>query len=990
VNTASRLQSVAEPGTVLVGEATRGAAEAAIAFEPLGEAALKGKALPVAVYRALRVVAERRGSGRNDTLEPPFVGRADELRFLKEQFHATGRDHRAHLVSLVGQAGIGKSRIAWELEKYLDGVVEAVWWHRGRSPSYGEGVTFWALGEMIRRRAGLAEGDGETKTRQAIAAMLARHVPDGDERHWIEPRLLALLGVEEAPPGGREELFAAWRTFFERVAAEGTVALVFEDLQWSDDGLLDFIEHLLDWSRAHPIFVVTLARPELLERRPGWGTDRRGASAMRLEPLSAEAMRALLHGLVPGLPEPVTQRILARADGIPLYAVEIVRMLVADGRVTRADGVYRPTRDLDSVDIPATLHALVAARLDTLPAADRSLLQDAAVLGQSFTMPALAAVTGESPDSLSPRLATLVRRELLAVESDPRAPTRGQHAFVQSMLREVAYSTLPKRVRRARHLAAARYFESLDDDELAAALAMHYVAAYHAAPEGPEGEAAAAQARVALRAAAERAEALGALGQAIDLVRAAREVTRDPREDIALLQRVGLLQGLASRYDDAERSLSEAVERTRAIGDETGVVRSTALLAQTRLSRAQIGRALEALEDAAPEADRLVGRPGSEEALSTYSEMYARAHFRNEQYARSIEWADRALPLAEQLRLDGVIAMALITKASSMVGLGRQREGLALLRGAVLDAQARGQHLAALRGGVNVAAFMMDVDPRASLEWTRNGIAEAQRLGLSAFSTYHAGNLTPAVRMGEWAFVRAATAALQDATTDPSAVQWITDMGDWHGAWQGRDLRGRPEAMLREAEADADPQSLTNALEWLGAAAFANEDFAAATRYGRRLLEHAFAGRYQRLYVGRAALHAGDLELARSIAATLAPSPGGACDADLAALGGGIAAREGRSRDAADDYRSALSHYRELGLRFDVAMTAHDMATLLGPGEPGVLAAATEARGILEELEAAPLLARLERALGGEAAATGTTSPPRTGTPVAVNDRTLP
>src|SRR5512142_3038990 len=213
VNTASRLQSAAAPGSVLVGEATRMAAESAIVFEPAGDQVLKGKAAPVPAWRALRVVGERGGARRPEAIEPPFVGRADELRFLKEQFHVTGRERRARLVSLVGQAGIGKSRLAWELEKYLDGVVETVWWHRGRSPSYGEGVTFWALGEMVRRRAGLAEGDDEETTRAAIASMVAAHVPDEADRAWIEPRLLTLLGIGDPATGGHEELFAAWRTF---------------------------------------------------------------------------------------------------------------------------------------------------------------------------------------------------------------------------------------------------------------------------------------------------------------------------------------------------------------------------------------------------------------------------------------------------------------------------------------------------------------------------------------------------------------------------------------------------------------------------------------------------------------------------------------------------------------------------------------------------------------------------------------------------------
>ena len=333
VNSASRLQSVAPPGTVLVGESTYRAASRAIAFAEAGDQVLRGKKAPVPAWQALRVVAKRGGEGRAEGLEAPFVGREDELRLLKDFFHATSRERRARLVSVTGQAGIGKSRLGWEFLKYLDGVLETVYWHSGRSPAYGEGITFWALGEMVRRRAGLAEGDDETKTRQGIRASLAEFVPDEAERRWIEPALIFLLGYGEAPAGGREELFAAWRTFFERIATEHPVLLVFEDLQWADAGLLDFIDHILEWSTNHPIYVVTLARPELLERRPDWGAGRRNFVALSLPPLSEASMRELLAGLVPGLPAPAVRAILERADGIPLYAVETVRMLVAEGRL---------------------------------------------------------------------------------------------------------------------------------------------------------------------------------------------------------------------------------------------------------------------------------------------------------------------------------------------------------------------------------------------------------------------------------------------------------------------------------------------------------------------------------------------------------------------------------------------------------------------------------------------------------------------------------
>ncbi len=483
VNTASRLQSVAQPGTVLVGEATQRAASGAIAFEPAGEQTLKGKQAPVAAWRALRVVAERGGRNRSEALEAPFVGRADELRLLKDLFHSTGREQRARLVSVFGPAGIGKTRLAWEFTKYLDGLVESAWWHDGRSPAYGEGITFWALGEMVRGRCGLLETDDEPTTRGKIGETLARHVPDPEERRWIEPALLALLGFGSG--GGSEQLFGAWRTFFERLAASSTVVMVFEDHHYADTGLLDFVDHLLEWSRNVPIYVVTLARPELLEKRPDWGAGKRNFTSIYLEPLPLAAMRELLGGLVPGLPEAAVRAIIERADGIPLYAVETVRMLLAEGRLAPEDGVYRPIGDLTTLAVPETLTALIASRLDGLDPADRLLVSDAAVLGQSLhpRRPCGGVGPRRSPSSTCAS-AALVRRELFTQERDPRSPERGQYAFVQALIREVAYNTLARKDRKTRHLAAARFFEALGSDELAGALAGHYLAAHANAAEG--------------------------------------------------------------------------------------------------------------------------------------------------------------------------------------------------------------------------------------------------------------------------------------------------------------------------------------------------------------------------------------------------------------------------------------------------------------------------------------------------------------------------
>jgi len=963
VNTAARLQSAAPAGTVLVGEATRDAAQRAISFEAAGDQTLKGKALPVPAWRAVRVVADRSGIGRADALEPPFVGRADELRLLKEQFHATGRERRARLVSVVGQAGIGKSRIAWELEKYLDGVVELVRWHRGRSPAYGEGVTFWALGEMVRRRAGLAEGDSEATTRAAVTATLAQHLPDADERRWIEPRLLALLGLAETPPGGREELFAAWRTFFERLATDGTVVMVFEDLHWADDGLLDFIEHLLDWSRNQPILVVSLARPELLDRRPGWGTDRRGAVAVRLGPLPEADMRELLAGLVPGLPDVVVARILSRADGFPLYAVETVRMLLADGRIEPADGAYRPVGDLGDLEVPGTLHALAAARLDALPADERSAIQAASVLGQTFTPGALAAVIGGDVASLDARLASLRRRELLAVETDPRAPTRGQLAFMQALIREVAYSTLAKRDRRARHLAAARYFEALADDELAGVVATHYLEAYRQVPEGDEGEAIAAEARRALSAAADRAEALGNLSGAAETLRAAIEVTSDAADQAALRRRRGWNLTLSTRFEEGEAELASAARAWTALGRRGEALEAVARQVGSLLSRAQIGAAGELVHDHRAAAEALFDDPEARVGLAWFMEVAGRAAFRAGDHERAIVWSDRALQVAQPLRLDEVFAMALITKAASLVSSGRYREGHALQTGAYEDARVHGLHMARLRSGVNLAAISVATDPRASLEYTFEGIDTARRLGMKSFAYYHASNLaTPAIRLGELDMVLAKFDELDEMDLDELTRETIADGRAAVLRLRGEAGESRAARRIEHALAASDPQEVANGYGDAVWEAAADGHPGSAIEAARLLVagDPAFTAPDLRFGAGRCALHAGDTALAREVLESLGLGSGGASDGDAAALRAGLAAAGGAVDEALAGYRTALAIYRELGLRLDLALTGIDMAAFLPGDNPEVVTAAADASAILADVGATPLLARLD------------------------------
>jgi class 3 adenylate cyclase/tetratricopeptide (TPR) repeat protein len=735
VNTAARLQGVAEPGTVLVGETTRRAAERAIVFEEIGEHTLKGKTSPVPAWRAVRVVAQRGGQGRGDTLEPPFVGREEELRQLKEVLHAVGREARPRLVSITGPGGIGKSRLVWELEKYIDGVAEDIWWHRGRSPSYGEGIAFWALGEMVRRRANLAEDADEATTREAIAASLEEHVPDAGERERIGPALLTLLGVEPAPAGGRDALFPAWRLFFERIAANGTTVLVFEDLQWADAGLLDFIDHLLDWSRGLPILVVTLARPELFDRRPDWGQGRRNLTALALEPLPDEAVRQLLEGLVPGLPGDALAAIVGRAEGMPLYAVETVRGLLADGLIAREGESYTVVGDLSQLRVPESLRSLIASRLDGLAAEDRSLLQDASVLGQVFSPQALAEVTGTDAEALAPRLRDLVRRELIDVETDPRSPERGQYRFVQSLIREVAYGTLGRRDRRARHLAVARHYEAVGDDELAGALASHYLAAHEASDEGPEADAIATQARLALAGAAQRAAALGAHAQAIRHLEQALAITADPRDRAPLLDQAAR-SAAAAALPDAQRYAQAAIDAHRATGTAGAAVAATVRLGRVLLDASEINRAIEVLEGLLPEVESL-------DDAATLAEAHAnlaRGYMRTGEPERSIVEADRALTIAERHNLEPVVAEALGNKAGSLAQLGRRREAIALYEAALAIATDADRVLE-LRLRNNYASTLGDDDPLRAAAVLGESVELARDIGDQGIYVWQLGNV---------------------------------------------------------------------------------------------------------------------------------------------------------------------------------------------------------------------------------------------------------
>jgi class 3 adenylate cyclase len=966
VNTASRVQSVALPSTVLVGEATQRAAGSAIVFEAAGEQLLKGKVSPVPAWRALRVVAQRGGVGRSEALEAPFVGRDEELRQLKDLFHATGREGRPRLVSVIGPAGIGKSRLAWEFLKYVDGLVENVWWHDGRSPAYGDGITFWALGEMVRGRAGLQETDDEPTTRAAIAAMLSKHVPDEAERAWIEPALLSLLGLESGV--GSQQLFGAWRTFFERLAASGPVVMIFEDLHYADPGLLDFIDHLMEWSRSVPIFIVTLARPDLLDRRPDWGAGKRSFASIYLEPLPTEAMRALLAGLVPGLPTTARDAIVARADGIPLYAVETVRMLLAQGRMILEEGIYHPVDDLADLAVPETLTALISARLDELDGPDRGLIADAAVLGQSFTLAGLAAVAGLEPAALEPRLRTLVRRELLVLQVDPRSPERGQYAFVQALIREVAYNTLAKRDRKVRHLAAARFFESLATDELAGALAGHYLAAQGYATEGPEADALAAQARVALRGAAERAAALGSHVQAIAFLEHALAVSPDAPDQADLHERAlaSALQGLSAEV--AERHALGALEARRRLHDREATARATAAYADAIWQYTNDGeRILQILLPAWEEFSDLEATPAGVHLMLQLSSAYVH---RADGDATVMAWLERLLPVAERLDLLTQTAAGLSRLSGALHRANRPQQALILLRGTHELAVANGLVDVDRNTRTSLTWYEQFADPGAGLAMAREGLEIAARRGSTAYGFLMVGNAVAcAIRLGEWAW---ALALLDEWLGVGAPAQFEVELHVDRAvltALQGGDASDD----LAEAErlvTSAKDSQFSSYLHW-GRAWIGLVDGRLADAREEAITAVAITGYFGPINLplaARAALWAGDAPGARDLVARIESSVvrGRAFSLDLLTLQAGVAALEGRRGDAIAGYREALRGWRGLGLAFDEAMAALDMAILLAPTEREMAeapAAIEAARETLTRLGALPLVARLGSAL---------------------------
>jgi class 3 adenylate cyclase len=654
VNSAARLQGSAPTNGILVGETTYRATRDAIVYRDADAVQVKGKSDELRVWEAVEA-AGRVGIDVTQGAATPLVGRDRELELLRSLLTRVREERSAQLVTLVGVPGIGKSRLVGELFRLVDRETELVSWRQGRCLPYGESVTFWALGEIVKAEAGILENDGADAAGEKLRRTVSGLVPDATEARWLESELRALVGLRGG--GAADSAPAAWRRFLEAIAERRPTVLVFEDLHWADDGLLDFLDDVVDWLRSVPLLIVGTARPELLERRSAWGGGKANATTLSLQPLGDDEAARLLSQL---LQRPMQfadeqQRLLELAGGNPLFAEQYVRMLNERGT---------------AAELPESVQGVIAARLDALPRSEKQLLQEAAVHGKVFWLGAVAASSGLARDAGEHHLRALERKDFVRRDRHSAVAGDTQYSFHHVLVRDVAYGQIPRRLRSEKHYRAAEWIERLGRvDDQAELLAHHYKQALELARAAgvDDDPILLARARDALLAAGERAFSLSAYKSAADFFAAATELTsaEDPvRPRLLLLhgRAVAPLEG-----DFGFKLLVEALAEFRAAGDAEGAAEAATVAARAAWfagNRDATDRYIELALEAV--ADRPTSRARAE-ALTHRSGFLMLAG----RYDESIQLVQEALPLVEEL--DGMEeerARLHIIRGTALGGLG--------------------------------------------------------------------------------------------------------------------------------------------------------------------------------------------------------------------------------------------------------------------------------------------------------------------------------
>ena len=736
INTASRIQSIAPEDGVAVGLATFESTSAVFDYQELALATVKGKTEPVRVFHA-QATRARLGTDVTRTHDTPFIGREIDLAILKGIFDKVMAADSPQLVTVFGEPGLGKSRLVAELGALVDQRTDLVTWRQGRCLPYGEGITFWALGEILKAHAGILESDPPGVALSKLDLVL----PEGDERSWFRRRLLPLLGIEATSTADREELFTAWRRFIEHVAEAYPTVLVFEDLHWADEALLAFLEHVAERAEGVPLLMVGTARPDLLDHRPDYAMSLRNATPINLDPLSTDETARLVSALLEttAVPDELRQPILERAGGNPLYAEEFVR-LMKDKELLVRKGPSWELRDGAEVLFPDSVQALIAARLDTLGPAAKSMLADAAVVGKVFWAGAIAHMGARDLSEVEETLRELSRKELIRHERHSSIEGESEYVFSHVLALDVAYGQLPRASRASRHIAAAEWIGSMAGErieDLADVLAFHYATALELAQAAGDTEQVVRLEMPALRflsLAGERALGLDTAAALSNLQRALALAPPGHLERPAALVLFGKAALERGRLVEAQEALEEGIALYREMGDVAGEARAMNVLGQALLRAGDPSWA----SSRATALALLEPLPPSPELAAALAAMASAAVLRGKAVP-GIDYAERSLAVSKDLGLPP-LAHALGARGMARSDLG-DGAGLDDMRAAIDVAieAGDGREVGILHNNLAIEVWVFE-GPQAGLEVIREGIAFAQARGLQEVVHFSTGS----------------------------------------------------------------------------------------------------------------------------------------------------------------------------------------------------------------------------------------------------------
>ena len=719
INTTSRLQTAAPINGILVGETTYRSTSEVITYRRVDPVTAKGKSEAVAAWEAVEA-RSRLGVDLAGATRAALVGRQRELSVLQQALYRVRDDSSPQLVTVVGVPGIGKSRLVAELGRVVDQDPDLIFWRQGRSLPYGDGVTFWALGEMVKAQAGILETDSPEEAGEKLRSSVAAVIPEAADAQWIEGRLRPLAGLPSDVHTGsdrRDEAFTAWRRYFEGLAERSPLVLVFEDLHWADDNLLDFIEHLIDWASGVPMLIVCSARPELFERRPGWGGGARHATTLSLAPLSDEETAQLISNLSdrPVMEAGAQQVLLSRAGGNPLYAEQFVRMLAERGNAAE-------------LPVPETVQGIIAARLDALPADEKRLLQLASVLGKVFWLGAVAHAGALDRRAAEVQLHALERKDFVQRARRSSVADEAEYSFLHVLVREVAYRQIPRTQRAEKHRLVAEWIDALGrTEDHAEMLAHHYQSALELdrATGRPIDPAFAERAVATFREAGDRAAALNALLSAAGFYESGLELA--PAGSVVratLLFQLGRTR-VVSGAPDIDLLMTARDELLRC-GERETAAEVEAALAEVHWFRGDTARGASHLA----RARELVEERGLSSAKASVISAVSRYLMLSGESAEAIRLGREALAMAEQLGLDELRANTLNNIGVARVdsddqgGLDDLEEGLAIALRANLPG-------AICRTRANLCGtLLVNGDVQRSLDYLEEGAADASRFGL--------------------------------------------------------------------------------------------------------------------------------------------------------------------------------------------------------------------------------------------------------------------